>query len=128
MAGDRAHRSPRPGYPRGVSSVAQLVAELSASPEASYVRIVAHWLTIGTITEDDPGPSGSDLIDALAAAAVAHLALEARAAPPEWTNARRLDRFWHPGLDAFFANALVHAPLAFKSRGILIERDSLESV
>lgn len=106
----------------------QLVDALVNSPEASYVRIVAHWLTDGEVTPADPGASGQPIVDALVAPAVAHLALRRGVPVPDWANGRRLDHFWHPGSDAFFANALVHTPLAFENRGVLIERDSLESV
>ena len=117
----------------------QLVDALVNSPETSYVRIVAHWLTDGEVTSDDPGSSGCTprdvypligrpIVDAIVAAAVAHLALQRGTAVPDWANGRRLDHFWHPGSDAFFANALARSPVAFKNRGVLIERDSLESV
>ena len=106
----------------------QLVDALVNSPEDSYVRIVAHWLTDGEVTPVDPGASGRPIVDALVAAAVAHLALQRGVPVPDWANGRRLDHFWHPGSDAFFANALARSPVAFKNRGVLIERDSLESV
>lgn len=109
-------------------AVAQLADALADSPETSYVRLVAHWLTNGEVDPVDPGLTGDPIVDALVGAAVAHLALQRRIDIPGWTNQRRLPRFWHPGSDAFFAYALAHSPLAFKSRGILIERDSLESV
>lgn len=49
---------------------------------------------------------------------------------PPWTNepGRFLDAFWYAGPDGLFPNALVHSPLPFVTRGVLIEEASLESI
>lgn len=99
----------------------------SATPE-EYVRIVADWLGRATQLEVEPHPTGNEVIDVLAAAASAHLSLRRGRPSPPWTNSRELASFWHPGDDRFFAWSLVHAPVAFRTRGILIEADSLVSV
>jgi hypothetical protein len=111
-------------------SVDDLVATLLASEESSYVRVVADWLVHGEVGFTPPARSGERIVDALAAAAVAHLARTQGQAPPAWTRAhdRLLDAFWHPGGDRFFAYSLAHAPAEFAARGVIVERDSLVSV
>lgn len=109
-------------------TVAQLAETLTRSPESNFVRVVARWLDYGEVTDTPPTPTGSDLVDALVAAAVAHRAHLLGVDAPPWTNEARLNCFWHPGEDVFFANALANSPQAFANRGILIESASLESV
>lgn len=111
-------------------TVDDLVATLSRADEASLVRVVADWLTNGTLTDVPPALTDSPIRNALAAAAVAHLARTRGLPVPRWTHeaSRALPRFWHPGCDEFFAYALAHAPAEFAARGILVERDSLVSV
>lgn len=111
-----------------VFTAQDLVESLARSSEDSYVRLVAHWMTGGEVTDVEPARTDFEVVDALVAAAVAHLAQTQGLAAPIWTNTRRLRSFWHPGRDAFFAHALLHAPQAFVNRGLLIEADSLESV
>lgn len=107
-----------------------LVATLVASPEESYVRVVADWLAHGEVDPAGPALTGQRVIDALVAAGAAHLARLNRAEPPDWTRdpARVLPSFWHPGSDRFFAYSLAHAPAEFSARGIIVEQDSLVSV
>lgn len=94
------------------------------------MRVVADWLIHGEVSVAPPVRSGDAVVDALAAAAVAHLARGRGQAPPAWTRAhdRLLDAFWHPGGDRFFAYSLAHAPSEFAARGVIVERDSLVSV
>lgn len=111
-------------------TAADLVATLAASPEESYVRVVADWLAHGEVTSSGPELTGHPVVDALAAAGTAHLARLNRTEAPAWTTdpARVLSSFWHPGSDRFFAYSLAHAPAEFAARGIIVERDSLVSV
>lgn len=94
------------------------------------MRVVADWLVHGEVGLAPPAPSGERVVDALVAAAVAHLARSQGEEPPAWTRAhdRLLDAFWHPGGDRFFAYSLAHAPAEFAARGVIVERDSLVSV
>ncbi len=116
-------------YGRGVTFAAQdLVSTLAAVDEDSYVRVVAQWLVHGRVDPVDPGRSGRPVVDALVAAATAHLARQQGVDPPRWTAGRALDAFWHPGDDRFFAYSLAHAPAEFAVRGVIVERDSLVSV
>jgi hypothetical protein len=107
-----------------------LAATLAAVDEANFVRVVADWLSRGTVSDDAPPLTGSPVRDALVAAAVAHLARLRGVPVPRWTHDERraLPRFWHPGRDAFFAYALANSPAEFAARGILVEGGSLVSV
>lgn len=98
--------------------------------ESEYARFVADWLTRASDLDDEPDLVGRPVIDALVAAATAHAAMSRGETIPSWTNdpSRVLDAFWYVGPDGFFANALVHSPLPFVTRGVLIEEASLESV
>jgi hypothetical protein len=111
-------------------TAADLAATLAASPEESYVRVVAGWLAHGEVAPAGPALTGRPVIDALVAAATAHLARLNETEAPAWTRepARILPSFWHPGSDRFFAYSLAHAPAEFAARGILVEQDSLVSV
>lgn len=111
-------------------TAADLAATLAASPEESYVRVVADWLAHGEIAPAGPELTGRPVIDALVAAGTAHLARLNKAEVPAWTGepARILPSFWHPGSDRFFAYSLAHAPAEFAARGIIVEQDSLVSV
>jgi hypothetical protein len=105
-----------------------LIEALGDVPEDSYVRVIAHWLTVADSLDVEPPPTGQQLIDVLVAAATAHRAQSSMMPIPGWTNSRELASYWHPGEDAFFGYSLAHAPQAFFNRGVLIEADSLESV
>jgi hypothetical protein len=107
-----------------------LAATLAASPEESYVRVMADWLAHGEIDPAGPALTGRSVIDALVAAGTAHLARLNKTEAPDWTRepARVLPSFWHPGGDRFFAYSLAHAPAEFAVRGIIVEQDSLVSV
>lgn len=111
-------------------SAADLATTLAASPEDSYVRVVADWLAHGEVAPAGPALTGRPVIDALVAASTAHLARLNAAEVPAWTRdpARVLPSFWHPGSDRFFAYSLAHAPAEFAARGIIVEQDSLASV
>lgn len=94
------------------------------------MRLVADWLTRGSVTGDEPELTGLPVVDALVAAAVAQRARSLGIEGPAWTRRpeRCLPSFWHPGLDKFFAYSLAHAPAEFFVRGLIVERDSLVSV
>jgi hypothetical protein len=82
-------------------TAADLVATLTASPEESYVRVVADWLAHGEVTAAGPALTGRAVVDPLVAAGYR---------------------------DRFFAYSLAHAPAEFAARGLLVEQDSLVSV
>ncbi|MDR1767675.1 MAG: hypothetical protein LBR32_04480 [Propionibacteriaceae bacterium] len=103
--------------------------ELAKADPGSYVRLTAHWLTHGD-PADDPGQSADPRLGALVASAAAYRARALGQEPPAWAwePSRILPSFWHPGEQAFFAWSLAHTPADFLGHGVVIERDSLESV
>lgn len=113
-----------------MSTPHDLATTLSQVTPAEYVRFVADWLTHAERLNDNPGLTGTPVIDALVAAAAAHAAFTADQSVPTWTTEpdRTLPSMWYLGPDALFPNALVHSPLSFLLRGVLIEGDSLVSV
>lgn len=99
------------------------------------MRLVADWMDRALKSERfdgdiEPPLDGRRHIDALVAAAVAHVARRRSMPTPAWTigPGRMSDVFWHPGPAALFPNALVHAPGEFAVRGVFIEEDSLRCV
>jgi hypothetical protein len=77
---------------------------------------------------DDPPPVGDERWDALLAALAEHLAAKHDLAPPGWTELRVLRRPWFPPeLRVQRADALVHAPAAFRKHGVYLAAADLEA-
>lgn len=115
----------------------ELARTLAEAGDAEVVRFVADWIDRALTAERgdldlaaEPSLDGRSHIDALVAAAAAHVARHLGQPAPSWTIGpeRLADTFWHPGPPALFPNALVHAPGEFAVRGVFIEAASLESV
>lgn len=115
---------------------AQVLADdLTEARMSDFVRVVADWLDRASKDGDlqleaAPRLTGRTVLDALVAAAAAHALFRQGLEVPQWTTerSRRTESLWYPGPDALLPNALVHSPLSFSIRGLLIEIDSLESV
>lgn len=110
---------------------AELAETLLEVSEREYVRFTAHWMVTADHLDTEPPFTGNDVIDALVAAAAAHVGLRRNGTEPEWTTkaGRGLQhRLWHPGNPRMFAYSLVNAPASFIVRGVVIEADSLTSV
>ncbi len=112
-----------------------LTSDLRSASEEDLVRLVADWISRATTAAQldlhvEPPLDGRRHIDALVAAGAAEVARQRGQKAPTWTTTsdRRTETFWYPGPAALFPNALVHAPLAFRSRGVFIEAASLQSV
>jgi len=74
-----------------------------------------------------PGATGDEHWDVFLAALAEHLAARDGRRAPDWVRGRRLRRFWFPfDTPAARADAIVHAPAAFRSRGIFIAPQELE--
>lgn len=113
-----------------MSTPADLARTLLDVTEPEYVRFVASWMCRAGDLQQVPALTGNRVVDALTAAAAAHVALSRNEPVPRWANdpLRSLERLWYPGPRGLFAHALVHSPLAFVNRGVLVEADSLVSV
>jgi hypothetical protein len=73
------------------------------------------------LLEDTPGPTGDEHWDVLLAGLAEHLAMRDGEPGPEWSASRGLRRFWFPfDSPGARAQALVHAPAAFRRRGVFV--------
>jgi hypothetical protein len=76
---------------------------------------------------DEPGSTGDERWDVFLAALAEHLALRDHRREPEWAEDRRLRTFWFPfNTRAARADAIVHAPVSFRRRGIFVAPQELE--
>jgi len=70
---------------------------------------------------EEPGPTGDERWDVLFAGLAEHLAMRDGKDPPRWSASRGLRRFWFPfDTPGARAQALVHAPAAFRRRGVFV--------
>jgi hypothetical protein len=77
---------------------------------------------------DEPAPVGDERWDALLGALAEHLAAKHDLAPPAWAELRVLGRPWFPAeLPTQRADALVHAPAAFRKHGVYLSAADLEA-
>ena len=74
-----------------------------------------------SLLEDMPEPVGDERWDVLLAGLAEHLAARDGHAAPGWSATRGLRRFWFPfDTPGARAQALVHAPAAFRRRGVFV--------
>jgi hypothetical protein len=78
------------------------------------------------LLDQEPAPIGDERWDVFLAALTEHLAArDGRGAPP-WVDTRSLRRFWFPfNTRAARVDALVHAPAAFRRRGVYLAAQEL---
>jgi hypothetical protein len=70
---------------------------------------------------DAPGPTGDERWDVLFAGLAEHLATRDGEDAPGWSASRGLRRFWFPfDTPGARAQAIVHAPAAFRRRGVFV--------
>jgi hypothetical protein len=73
------------------------------------------------LLEDVPAPTGDERWDTLLAGLAEHLAMRDGRDAPGWSGSRGLHRFWFPfDTPGARAQALVHAPAAFRRRGVFV--------
>ena len=73
------------------------------------------------LLEEVPGPTGDERWDVLLAGLAEHLAMRDGKDTPRWSASRGLRRFWFPfDTPGARAQALVHAPAAFRRRGVFV--------
>jgi hypothetical protein len=91
--------------------VVEFLKEYHQEPAGGRERLLA----------DAPGSAGDERWDVLLAGLAEHLAMRDGAAAPEWSASRGLRRFWFPfDTPGARAQALVHAPAAFRRRGVFV--------
>lgn len=79
------------------------------------------------LLQAEPPPTGDDRWDVFLAALAEHLAAKEGRRGPRWCERRHLYQFWFPfNTRAARAEAIVHAPSAFRRRGVMVARSELE--
>jgi hypothetical protein len=125
---------PRPRYaPLNVASLGQLMA---GADESRRWRLVAEfledyrWEPIDTrhrLLEEEPHGTGDERWDVFLAALAEHLASRDVRAAPAWAEQRSLRQLWFPfNTPAARVDALVHAPAAFRRRGVYVAPQELD--
>jgi len=97
--------------------VAEFLEEYRHEHEHERARLLAQ----------EPPPTGDQRWDVFLAALAEHLAARDGRGEPAWAEDRRLRTFWFPfDTRAARADAIVHAPAAFRRRGIFVAPQELE--
>jgi len=117
-------------------SLAQLGELMVGSDQSRRWRLVAEfledfrWEPPGTrlsLLSAEPCSTGDDRWDVFLAALAEHLAARDGHAAPAWTEERSLRQLWFPfDTRAARVDALVHAPAAFRRRGIYVAPQELD--
>jgi hypothetical protein len=118
-------------------TLVQLAAYIAgADDESMRWRLVAEFLEEYRheaaderpgLLKDEPDSTGNEQWDVFVAALAEHLALRDQRAAPAWAQGRSLDRFWFPfNTPAARVDAVVHAPVAFRRRGVFVAPQELE--
>ncbi|HLL68538.1 MAG TPA: hypothetical protein VK453_22905 [Micromonosporaceae bacterium] len=102
--------------PRRWRMIAEFLEEFRWEPAAS------RWELLNA----EPAGTGDERWDVFLAALAEYLAArDGRAAPP-WAEGRSLRRFWFPfNTKAARVDAVVHAPAAFRRRGVFVAPQEL---
>ncbi|WP_229399963.1 hypothetical protein [Micromonospora okii] len=116
-------------------TVERLGALLVGADESRRWRLVAEFLeeyrwepiaTRGGLLDAEPGPTGDENWDVFLAALAEHLAAGDGRGAPAWVETRSLRRFWFPfNTPAGRVDAMVHAPAAFRRRGVYVAAQEL---
>jgi hypothetical protein len=119
--------------PMTLAALGRLVAE---GDDARRWHVVAEFLEEHrheprevrlTLLDAEPAPTGDERWDVFLAALAEHLAAIDDRRGPRWCETRTLDRFWFPvDSPAARTEAIVHAPAAFRRRGVLLARHELD--
>lgn len=79
------------------------------------------------LLQDEPAPTGDERWDVFLAALAEYLAAKDGRRGPRWCERRELYRFWFPfNTPLARAEAIVHAPAAFRRRGVMVAWAELE--
>jgi hypothetical protein len=88
------------------------------------------WEPQGTrfvLLEAEPSPTGDERWDVFLAALAEHLAAKDDHGAPPWVEHRSLRQLWFPfNTRAARADAIVHAPAAFRRRGVYVAAHELD--
>jgi len=88
------------------------------------------WESTGTrlaLLSEEPTSTGDERWDVFLAALAEHLSARDGHAAPLWVESRSLRQFWFPfNTRAARVDAVVHAPAAFRRRGVYVATQELE--
>ncbi|HEX5292982.1 MAG TPA: hypothetical protein VFX25_29275 [Streptosporangiaceae bacterium] len=112
-------------------TIARLAAFIAAEPDFdTRWRLVVEFLKEyhrepagdrEALLADAPGLTDDERWDVLFAGLAEHLAMRDGRGAPDWSASRGLRRFWFPfDTPGARAQALVHAPAAFRRRGVFV--------
>lgn len=109
---------------------------LAHSDESRRWRLIAEFLeehrweapdSRARLFEAEPAATGDEHWDVFLAALAEHLAAQDGHSAPSWAEARTLRKFWFPfNTRAARVDAVVHAPAAFRRRGVFVSPQELE--
>ncbi len=116
-------------------TVARLGALLADADETRRWRLVAEFLEEyrwepserrAALLQQEPSTTGDEHWDVFLAALTEHLAAKDGRGAPAWVETRSLRRFWFPfNTRAARVDAVVHAPAAFRRRGVFVSAQEL---
>ncbi|WP_327021978.1 hypothetical protein [Micromonospora sp. NBC_01739] len=116
-------------------TVARLGALLADADETRRWRLVAEFLeeyrwepseSRAALLQQEPLTTGDEHWDVFLAALTEHLAAKDGRGAPAWVETRSLRRFWFPfNTRAARVDAVVHAPAAFRRRGVFVSAQEL---
>ncbi|MFV2084485.1 hypothetical protein [Micromonospora sp. LOL_021] len=116
-------------------TVARLGVLLVGADEQRRWRLVAEFLEEyrwepaqerAALLEQEPAVTGDEHWDVFLAALTEHLATKDGRGAPAWAEARSRRRFWFPfNTRAARVDAVVHAPAAFRRRGVYVSPQEL---
>ncbi|WP_212844684.1 hypothetical protein [Catellatospora sp. IY07-71] len=125
-------RSSRPYEPMTMARLGDLLA----SGDSQRWRYIAEFLeeyrwapaaTRHKLLLAEPASTGDQHWDVFLAALAEHLSARDGRGAPAWCEARTLRTWWFPfNTRAARADALVHAPAAFRKRGVYVSAQELE--
>jgi hypothetical protein len=117
-------------------TLADLARLLACASRSDRWRLVAEFLeefrwepteSREELLAAEPPSTGDERWDVLLAALAEHLAARDGRGAPAWSEPRRLRRFWFPfNTPAARVDAVVHAPAAFRRRGVFVSAHELE--
>lgn len=116
-------------------TLAQLGALLADADDSLRWRLIAEFLeeyrwepveTRGGLLAQEPPTTGDQHWDVFLAALGEHLAANDGRGEPAWAETRSLRQFWFPfNSRAARVDAVVHAPAAFRRRGVFVAEQEL---
>jgi hypothetical protein len=118
------------------ATIDELAGWLAGADDRTRWRLIAEFLeeyrhepveTRTSLLAKEPRPTGDQRWDVFLGALAEHLAARDGRGAPSWSETRRLRRFWFPfNSPAARIDAVVHAPAAFRRRGVFVAAQELE--